>query len=84
MEVDVQCVVQALKILSSDDSTTAAIACAELHVVVRQTTSSNPTVPTQQLTLSPNSSRAAQRTLYKTYITPTPHFGLDAIMPADN
>ena len=42
MEVDVQCVVQALKTLCSDDLTTSAIARVELHSVIHRTTSSNP------------------------------------------
>ena len=42
-EADVQCIVQTLKILSSADPTTRAIARAELRAVVRRSTKSNPT-----------------------------------------
>ena len=42
-EADAQCIVQALKILSSADPTTRAIARAELRAVVRRSTKSNPT-----------------------------------------
>ncbi len=41
-EVDVQCIVQAIRILSSADPATSAIARADLHAVVRRSTSSNP------------------------------------------
>ena len=41
-EVDVQCIVQAIRMLTSADPATAAIARADLHAVVRRSTSSNP------------------------------------------
>ena len=41
-EVDIQCIVQAVKILSSADPITKAIAQADLRAVVRRSTSSNP------------------------------------------
>ena len=42
LEIDAQCIVQAVRILSSSDPTTASIARADLHAVVRRATSSNP------------------------------------------